>query len=177
VRLPQPGRREYRTHMVEVELTAVRVDVPSNTPVVLLQEIGGVRRTLPIFIGAREAEAIEYARQGVATPRPLTHDLMRDVLVALGARLERVVVTELVDKMYLAELHLVIGERRVTVSARPSDSIALAVRTKSPIFIADEVIDAEGLVLAEEDPETPEQLVDEFTRFLDTVRPEDFGRS
>lgn len=163
--------------MVEVELAAVRVDVQSNTPVALLQELTGGRRTLPIFIGAREAEAIEYARQGVSTPRPMTHDLMRDILEGLGARLERVVVTELVAQVYYAELHLQLGERRITVSSRPSDAIALATRTRSALFVSEELLDAEGVVLAEEESGDPDKLVVEFTRFLDTVRPEDFGSS
>lgn len=155
----------------------------SNTPVVLLQEIGGARRTLPIFIGTSEATAIAYALQGVETPRPMTHDLMRDMLSALGATLDRVVVTELVARTYYAELHMTLGARRITVSSRPSDALALAARTGAPLSVADDLMDAEGVVLAEsegdeeETPENSEELVNEFQRFLDTVRPEDFGSS
>ncbi|MGH9103109.1 MAG: bifunctional nuclease family protein [Acidimicrobiales bacterium] len=165
--------------MVEVELAAVRVDVQSNTPVVLLQESGGHRRTLPIFIGAAEATAIAYALQGVSTPRPMTHDLMRDLLGAIGAELDRVVITELVATTYHAELQLSHGGQRATVSSRPSDAIALAARTGSPLFVADDLLDAEGVVLQgdsdDDDPASAEDLVGEFQRFLDTVRPEDFG--
>lgn len=180
---PAPSRGTKFQYVAEVELSAVRVDVQSNTPVVLLQEPGGARRTLPIFIGTSEATAIAYALQGVETPRPMTHDLMRDLLQALGATLERVVITELVARTYYAELHLSVGARHITVSSRPSDALALAARTGAPLSVADDLMDAEGVVLAEPDeedeeaPESSEQLVGEFQRFLDTVRPEDFGSS
>jgi bifunctional DNase/RNase len=165
--------------MVEVELAAVRVDLQSNTPVVLLQETEGARRTLPIFIGAPEATAIAFALQGVTTPRPMTHDLMRDLLEALGARVERVVITELRATTYFAELQLQLGDRSSTVSSRPSDAIALAARTGAPLFVAEDVLDAEGVVLAPDEDEVgeanPDELVGQFREFLDNVRPEDFG--
>src|ERR1700678_3589809 len=109
--------------MLEVRLTAVRVDLQSNTPVVLLQETSG-ERSLPIFIGAPEATAIAYAIQKVDVPRPMTHDLMQDLLTALGAELVRVVVTEVRDGTYYAVLYLVAGGQNIEVSARPSDAIA-----------------------------------------------------
>src|SRR3974377_2413552 len=96
--------------MVEVRLSAVRVDLQSNTPVLLLTETQGLGRTLPIFIGAPEGTAIAFAIQGVATPRPMTHDLLRDVVDALGAELERVVITELRAATYYAELQLRRGQ-------------------------------------------------------------------
>jgi bifunctional DNase/RNase len=115
-------------------------------------------------------------------PRPLTHDLFRDVLEALGARLERVVVTELrIDDegngTFFAELHLSVGEARHVVSARPSDAIALAARTGSPIFASDALVDAEGKVPEEEsaDSEPDEQLVEKFHDFIEGIRPEDFA--
>ncbi len=163
--------------MVEVQLTAVRVDLSTNAPVVLLQESHGAKRTLPIFIGPPEATAIAYALQAVPTPRPLTHDLMRDLLAALGATVERVVITELRETTYYAELQLRVGERQTTVSSRPSDAIALAARTGTRLFVADDLIDAEGVVLAgeEDEPSNPDELVGEFREFLDQVRPEDFS--
>ncbi|HUY64105.1 MAG TPA: bifunctional nuclease family protein [Acidimicrobiales bacterium] len=167
--------------MVEVRLSAVRVDLQSNTPVLLLTETGGLGRTLPIFIGAPEATAIAFALQGVSTARPMTHDLLRDIVAALGADLERVVITELRAATYYAELHLKRGEDTMTVSARPSDSVALAVRTSSSLFVSDELMDAEGILLpADEDDENgesgnPDELVGEFRQFLDTIRPEDFS--
>jgi bifunctional DNase/RNase len=165
--------------MVEVQLTNVRVDLQTNTPVVLLQELEGARRTLPIFIAAPEATAIAFALQGVVTERPMTHDLMRDVLGELGVTVERVVVTELRQSTYFAELHLRQGDNRHTVSSRPSDAIALAARTGTPIFVADELLDLEGVVLAaqddDEEPVNPEELVHQFREFIRDVKPEDFS--
>jgi bifunctional DNase/RNase len=166
--------------MVEVRLSAVRVDLQSNTPVVLLQETEGARRSLPIFIGAPEAAAIAAAIQGVEFPRPLTHDLMRDVLEALGARLTRMVVTEVREQTYYAELHLRVEGREVTVSCRPSDGIALAVRTHSPLYVADELMDAEGVHVEPDvddvaESANPDELVGQFREFLEQIRPEDFS--
>jgi hypothetical protein len=176
--------------MVEVRLRAVRVDLQSNTPVLLLQESEGLGRTLPIFIGAPEATAIAFALQGMDTPRPMTHDLIRDLLEALGADVVRVVVTDLRAATYYAEVVLHHGDRDVPVSSRPSDAVAIAVRTGAPLFVADDLMDAEGIMLAveEEDEEdddevevddgagaSPEELVGEFRNFLDSIRPEDFS--
>ena len=168
--------------MVEMQLADVRVSLPTQAPVVMLQEVGGARRILFIFIGNPEADAIVKAMRGSVPPRPLTHDLFRDVLEALGARLERVVVTELrIDDegngTFFAELHLSVGEARHVVSARPSDAIALAARTGSPIFASDALVDAEGKVPEDEtaDPEPDEQLVEKFHDFIEGIRPEDFA--
>jgi bifunctional DNase/RNase len=169
--------------MVEMRLAAVRVELPTNNPVVLLQEVEGARRTLPIFIGAPEATAIAFALQGVPTARPMTHDLLRDILAALGTTVERVVITELRMSddgrggTYFAELHLRQGQEAHTVSSRPSDAIALAARTGTPIYAEEDLIEEAGLVLeAEEDEETaPDELVSQFRQFIEGVRPEDFG--
>jgi bifunctional DNase/RNase len=167
--------------MVEMQLHAVRVELPTNNPVVLLQEVGGARRTLPIFIGPPEATAIAFALQGVTTQRPMTHDLLRDILVALGVTVERVVITELRDGTFYAELHLRNGGRTEVISSRPSDAIALAARMGSPIFCDDDLLDAEGMVLPTddgadeaEDDGDPEEIVDQFKHFIDNIRPEDF---
>jgi hypothetical protein len=174
--------------MVEVRLRAVRVDLQSNTPVLLLQESEGLGRTLPIFIGAPEATAIAFALQGMDTPRPMTHDLIRDLLEALGADVVRVVVTELRASTYYAEIVLLQDGNEVPVSSRPSDAVAVAVRTGAPLFVSDELMDAEGIMLAvdeadeeSEDEESldadgnPEEIVGEFRSFLDSIRPEDFS--
>ncbi|MBW3669673.1 MAG: bifunctional nuclease family protein [Actinobacteria bacterium] len=166
--------------MVEMHLTAVRVELPTNNPVVLLQEIEGARRTLPIFIGAPEATAIAFAIQGVATSRPMTHDLFRDVLTSLGITLDRVLITELREGTYYAELHLSTEGRATVVSSRPSDAIALAARLGAPIFAEDELIDSEGVQLAPDDDEddevdgNPDEIVSQFRQFIEGVRPEDF---
>src|SRR6202789_1253064 len=168
----------YISHMVRVLLRAVRVDLQTNTPVLLLQETDGAGRTLPIFIGNPEATAIAYAIQGVEMPRPPTPDLMKDMLGALEIKVEQVLITELRTSTYYAELHLLRGQERTVVSSRPSDAVAVAVRTESPIFVADELMESEGIILAleaeEETDEVPEELVGEFRQFLESVRPEDF---
>jgi len=172
--------------MVEVRLRAVRVDLQSNTPVLLLQESEGLGRTLPIFIGAPEASAIAFALQGMDTPRPMTHDLIRDLLDALDADVVRVVVTELRAATYYADIVLNLAGREVPVSSRPSDAVAVAVRTGAPLFVADDLMDAEGIMLAvdeedddegdEDEPQgNPDELVGEFRDFLDSIRPEDFS--
>src|ERR1700722_396345 len=122
--------------MLEVRLSAVRVDLQSNTPVVLLQEAGGTR-SLPIFIGAPEATAIAFALQKVDVPRPMTHDLMKDLVELLGATVLRVAITEVRDATYYAEIQLSMAGRTIELSARPSDAIALAARTNSPLFVED----------------------------------------
>jgi bifunctional DNase/RNase len=166
--------------MVEMELTAVRVDLQSNTPVVLLQEMGGSRRTLPIFIGAPEATAIAYAMQNVVVQRPLTHDLIRDILLDLSVRVDAVVITELRDSTFYAEIRMTASGRSHVVSSRPSDGIALAARLGTPIYVEDALLDAEGVVIPPEtdessdEPENAEELVDEFRSFIESVRPEDF---
>ena len=152
--------------MREVDVMGVRVEMPSNQPIVLLREVTG-ERYLPIWIGAVEASAIAFEQQGVRPARPLTHDLLRDVIGALGARLEAVHITDLRDGVFYAELVFAGGAR---VSARPSDSIALALRTGSRIFCAEEVLDEAGLAV----PAEQEDEVEKFREFLDQVTPEDF---
>ncbi len=121
--------------VVPLELIGVRVEVPANTPMLLLREAEGRHRLLPIYIGNPEASAIHYALEGVVPPRPLTHDLLLILLGELGATLTKVVVTEMRDRTYYAELHLTTGVGDKVISARPSDAIALAsaaVRRCSP---------------------------------------------
>ncbi len=145
----------------------VRVEMPSNQPIVLLREAEG-DRYLPIWIGAAEATAIAYVQQGVTPPRPLTHDLLRDVVGAVRRTLVEVRITRLEDGVFYAELDL--GDGAV-VSARPSDAIALALRTGSPILADESVLDEAGVVI----PDEEEDEVERFREFLDQVTPEDFG--
>jgi uncharacterized protein len=159
--------------VIEMTLVGVRVEVPTNTPIVLLREENG-QRYLPIFIGAPEATAIVYALQGMETPRPMTHDLFKTVLDDLSVQLERVVITELHDGTFYAEIELAAPGKPTRISARPSDAIALAVRypTPVPIFAAESVLDEAG-VLFEQDED--EEQIEQFREFLDQVRPEDFA--
>ncbi len=165
--------------MVEMHLSAVRVELPSNNPLLLLQETTGNHRTLPIYIGPAEAQAIAFAQQGVETPRPMTHDLMRDIIEELGARVECIVITELRERTFYAEIRLLVGGQRHTVSSRPSDAVALAVRLDCPIYAEEDLLDAEGVILPTEDDDEPaeesDELVSEFRDFIEGIKPEDFG--
>ncbi len=147
-------------------MVGVRVELPSNQPIVLLKEAGG-DRYLPIWIGAVEATAIAFAQQGIVPARPMTHDLLRDVLEALGARLQAVQITELRDGVFYAELMFGNG---VQVSARPSDAIALAMRTGVTIYGDESVLAEAGIAI----PDEQENEVEKFREFLDTISPEDF---
>src|SRR5215471_11287863 len=120
--------------MVEMEVIGVRVEMSDNQPIVLLRELEGRHRVLPIFIGPPEATAIALALDGVETPRPMTHDLMKSLLDELGAVVQKIVVTELIDSTFYALIHIETGDRTLEVSSRPSDAIALAVRLGAPIF-------------------------------------------
>jgi len=153
----------------ELDVVGVRVEQPTNQPLVLLREVDG-SRYLPIWIGAGEATAIAFAQQGVTPPRPLTHDLMRDLLDALGRQLAEVRITEVKEGVYYAVL---VFDQGTEVSARPSDSIALALRTGSRILCEEAVLDTAGL----EVPEEEETEVEKFREFLDQVTPEDFHGS
>lgn len=153
--------------MRELSVVGVRVELPTNQPIVLLREVDG-ERYLPIWIGAVEATAIAYEQQGVKPARPLTHDLLRDILQALNAPLHAVEIVELKESVYFADLLIGDGLR---VSARPSDSIALALRVGAAIRVADEVLDEAGILI----PDEQEDEVEKFREFLDQVRPEDFA--
>ena len=152
-----------------MEVVGVRVEMPTNQPIVLLKETQG-DRYLPIWIGPVEATAIAFAQQGMVPARPLTHDLFRDVLEAFDVRLTTVNITALRDGIFFADLILSNGKE---VSARPSDSIALALRTGAAIFASDEVLDEAGVAI----PDEQEDEVEKFREFLDTITPEDFGRA
>jgi len=158
-----------------MDLVGVRVEIPANTPMVLLQETVGDQRLLPILIGGAEASAIHYALEGVQPPRPLTHDLFVTVLQTLGAQLDHVLVTEVRDHTYYAELHLTTPEGPKVVSSRPSDAIALAVRCGAPLFAADDLLDEVGQLPAPEPEDEAEEIIDEFKDFIEHVNPEDFG--
>ncbi len=160
--------------MIRVSLVGVRVEVPTNQPIVLLREQDG-QRHLPIFIGPPEATAIVYALQGMETPRPLTHDLFKSVLDELSAKLERVVITELHEGTFYAEIELQQQDATHRISSRPSDAIALAVRydEQVPIFVEEAVLDEAGVLFESEEEE---EQIEEFREFLDQVRPEDFAQ-
>lgn len=158
--------------MVEVELLEADVDRDVGVPRMVLRELGGSSRLLTIFIGGVEMHAIQLALEGHEPPRPMTHDLFRDVLAELGVQLERIVITELRDSTYYAELHLSSAGQARVVSSRPSDAVALAVRVGCRIFVADEVLE---LAAADVPTEGADDVVEQFREFIDRVNPEDFA--
>jgi len=156
-----------------MSLVGVRVEVPTNQPIVLLREEAG-SRYLPIFIGPPEATAIVYALQGMETPRPMTHDLFKSVLDELGAALRQVIITELHDGTFYAEIEILRDGTTQRISSRPSDALALAARYPEPVPIyADEAVLDEAGVLFDQDEE--ESQIEEFREFLSQVSPEDFA--
>ena len=167
-----------------MDLGGVRVELPTNTPILLLREQAPNPRLLPIFIGAPEATAIALALEGVEVPRPMTHDLIKVILEHMGLALRRVLVTELRDKTFFAELELgENGDKGETrrVSCRPSDAVAVAVRCGAPIFAAEEVLAGAGYREQRDvddadsgETQDPDEVVEQFREFIDTVRPEDF---
>ena len=167
-----PQAREDGAVVRQMEVIGVRVEMPSNSPIVLLKEAQG-DRYLPIWIGAVEATAIAFAQQGMVSLRPLTHDLFRDVLEVLNVQLRTVNITALRDGIFYANL---VFSNGAEVSARPSDSIALALRTGAQIFASEEILDEAGVAIPDEQ-EAAEDEVEKFREFLDTISPEDFGRA
>ncbi len=172
----RPPKEGYDLAVIAMELVGVRLEVPANTPVMMLREQEGRRRVLPIYIGGPEAAAIHYALEGIVPARPLTHDLFASVIGELGATLDRVVVTAITEHTFYAELHFTTPAGVTTVSSRPSDAIALALRTGSPIFAAEAVLDEAA---HEEEPEPvveeEEQILAEFQDFIESVSPDDFA--
>ena len=151
-------------HLVEV--VGVRVEMPSNQPIVLLKEVDGIRY-LPIWVGATEATAIAFAQQGLTPPRPLTHDLMKNIIGDLGSKVESVQVTHLSDGVFYSKVML---EKGVEVSARPSDAIALALRTGALIYATEDLFQAAAIEI----PDQADDQVEAFREFLDQINPEDF---
>ena len=158
--------------MVEVELVEADVDREVGVPRMVLRELGGSSRVLTIFIGGVEMHAIQLAIEGQEPPRPMTHDLFRDVLGELGVVLERVVITELRESTFFAELHLSASGQARVVSSRPSDAVALAVRIGCRIFIAEDVLDEAAALPPEA---VADEMVEQFREFIDSVNPEDFA--
>ena len=160
--------------MIPVIVAGVRMEMPSNTPIVLLNEIDGTRY-LPIWVGAVEATAIAYAQQDVTPPRPMTHDLMVDLIKELGAQLSGVRITALTDGVFFAVMDLTTADGQAhELSARPSDAIALALRIGVPITVAPEVLEIAGVEIPEDAEGEPEDQVEAFREFLEGVSPEDF---
>lgn len=164
-----------------MQVVGVRIEMPSNQPIVLLKEIDGVR-FLPIWVGAVEATAIAFAQQGVIPPRPLTHDLMQDIVESLDATITAVQVTAMEEGVFMASLLMRdMDGNAISVSARPSDAIALALRTHSNILADSDLLDNVGIEIPEDVAEDALNAAGEssemerFREFLDQINPEDFA--
>jgi len=158
--------------MREVQIYGVSFDMVGKQPIVLLKTIDD-NRYLPIWIGHPEAAAILMKLQGADTPRPMTHDLMVDMLDQVETKVERISVNELRDNTFFATITLSVSGTEIEIDSRPSDALALAVRVQAPIFVAEEVIE-ESSIEFEQGIEDNEQVVEKFKDFLDDVSPEDF---
>jgi len=150
-----------------VDVIGVRVEMPSNQPIVLVRERDG-HRYLPIWVGAVEATAIAFAQQGVMPPRPLTHDLMKTIIEEVALPPESILLTELRDGIFYAEILFGGGKR---ISARPSDALALGLKLGTPLFASEELLMAAGIEL----PDQADDEVEKFKEFLDHINPEDFA--
>ena len=159
--------------MQEVSIYGVSFDMVGKQPIVLLKTMDG-NRFLPIWIGHPEAAAILMKLQGAPTPRPMTHDLVTDMLGELNARVSRISVTELRENTFYAVITLQVNDAEIEIDSRPSDALALAVRTSAPIFVADQVIDDSAIEFGAEEAPEEQEVVDEFKKFLEDVSPDDF---
>ena len=159
--------------MYEMVIYGVSFDLVGKQPIVLLKTADG-NKFLPIWIGHPEAAAILMKLQGASTPRPMTHDLVTDMLAQLDAQVTRITVTELKENTFYAQITLQVNGSEIEIDSRPSDAIALAVRADAKIFVADEVIDDSAIEFNQE-PEDSGEVIDEFKKFLENVSPEDFG--
>lgn len=158
--------------MIEMNLAGVRIELPGNQPIVLLREREG-ERFLPIWIGNAEAQAIALALQGVVTPRPMTHDLLRNILEELAVQVQSIAITELRDGTFYAVINMQRNGTALAISSRPSDAIALAVRLECPIFASEDVLSEASILIPAGEEE--EEEVERFREFLENVNPEDFG--
>ncbi len=165
------GKVARDREFVPMNLVGVRLEMPSNAPVVLLREVEGARY-LPIWIGAVEAQAIVVALEKEEFPRPLTHDLLRLIVEGLGASVDRIVVTELREQVFYADLVLILGGRHIHVGSRPSDALALAARTAAPIYVAEAVLEHAAIEIAEDEDE--DTVIQRFREALEDVTVEDF---
>jgi bifunctional DNase/RNase len=155
---------------VPMELVGIRVELPTNTPIMLLRETGG-DRYLPIWIGTPEATAIAMAHDGIQTKRPLTHDLVTSLMETLGASVDSVIVTELRGGTFYADITVTVGDETHQISSRPSDAVAIAVRADAPLFADKALLEEAGVHIKDEQDEDE---IEKFKEFLDRIDPTDF---
>jgi len=160
--------------VIEVEVVGIRLELPSNQPVLILKDAAN-SRYLPLWIGTAEATSISLALDSIATARPLTHDLMISIMERAGAELTSVSITDLIESTFMAVLQF---SNQDDLSARPSDAVALAIRLNRPVYVSEDVFDEAGLDIEDEDSEQPDtqEELEKFRAFLEDLNPEDFGQ-
>lgn len=158
--------------MIKVEIAGIAIDKTSNSPVVLLREMSEKKRILPIWIGPYEAEAISQGLRGEKFKRPLTHDLILDILRGLKVDVSEVVVSSLEDDTYYAEIYLKKGNAIFKIDSRPSDSLAIASKNKVPIYVTEAVLDKGGIELEIGE----DQKIQDIKKYMEDINPEDFGK-
>ncbi len=162
---------------VEMKVRGLALDPLSNMPIIILRDEED-KRSLPIWVGIFEANAIALELEKISTPRPMTHDLIKNILESLDTRVSKVVINDLKDNTFFATIHLQVGDSEVTVDSRPSDAIALALRVAAPIFVEEEVVQKAKMVEVTKEtevggrPEDPEKI----REWLDSIKPADFGK-
>jgi bifunctional DNase/RNase len=157
---------------VEMKVRGLALDPVSNMPIIILRD-EEEKRSLPIWVGIFEANAIALELEKISTPRPMTHDLIKNILESVEAKVEKIVVNDLRDNTFFALIHLRLGEEEITVDSRPSDAIALALRVGAPIFVDEDVVRrAKSVEVAPKESDDQEKLKE----WLETLKPEDFGK-
>jgi bifunctional DNase/RNase len=157
---------------VEMKVRGLALDPVSNMPIIILRD-EDEKRSLPIWVGIFEANAIALELEKISTPRPMTHDLLKNILESVEAKVEKIVVNDLRDNTFFAMIHLRLGEEEITVDSRPSDAIALALRVSAPIFVEEDVVRrAKNVEVAPKEADDQERLKE----WLENLKPEDFGK-
>jgi bifunctional DNase/RNase len=157
-------------------ISAIAVDSLTKSPVVILKEVGG-ERTLPIWIGLLEANAIASELEGVKFPRPMTHDLLKNVMESTDVKVNKVEVCDLKDNTYFALIHITHNDKEISIDARPSDALALSLRVNAPIFVAEEVISKSTQIDLEAEPEDKSEQGKKWQEILEKMNPKDFGNT
>jgi len=160
--------------MVEMKVEGLTLDPLTNMPIIILKDLDG-ERALPIWVGFFEANAIALEIEKISTPRPMTHDLIKNLVTTMKARINHILVSELKDNTFYAVISLILGGNTFSIDSRPSDAIALALRAQAPIFVNESVIEAaKSLEIPESVKEKTEEK-DQWKKWLDNIKPQDFG--
>lgn len=156
-------------------ISGLTVDTATNSPIVILREVEG-EATLPIWIGLLEATAIASELEGIRFSRPMTHDLIKNILEMVQVQITRIEICDLRENTYYALIHFTMGDKDMAIDARPSDALALALRIHSPIFVADTVIQRSGRIDLKAEPQDKSEKGRKWQEILESLNPEDFGK-